>query len=229
MAAKPTLDEGPVQLPSGRHGLSRAYVVANQRERILDAVALVTARDGYVPMSVDAIVGASGVSRRTFYALYASKQDAYLAACDRIAERLATAVFAVYDTADPLPVRGERCLRAAITFFHDNPNDAQVGIVEVMAAGPAAVEHRDRALAVLAGLVDEAAGEAALHVPPTTAEAVVGGVYAILYRRVRRGEIAGILDLVPDLLFTILVPYLGADGAREAQLASERMARDRPV
>jgi AcrR family transcriptional regulator len=66
----------PYQLPAGRHGLSRQFVVSNQRERILAAVADVCSAVGYVAMSVEDIVVTSGVSRRTFYDNFRGKEEA---------------------------------------------------------------------------------------------------------------------------------------------------------
>jgi hypothetical protein len=47
---------GPDQLPSGRHRLLPSFVAANQRERILSAVAQATAELGYTDLSVEAII-----------------------------------------------------------------------------------------------------------------------------------------------------------------------------
>ena len=74
----------PHQLPPGRHGLPRAFVASNQRERILDAVADVASLAGYASMSVEGIIATAGVSRRTFYDHFADKQEAFLAAYDAI-------------------------------------------------------------------------------------------------------------------------------------------------
>ena len=73
----------PHQLPSGRHGLLRSFVAANQRERILSAIACASAELGYAEMSVEAIIASAGVSRRTFYEHFRNKEDAFLAAYDR--------------------------------------------------------------------------------------------------------------------------------------------------
>src|SRR6516164_3645667 len=72
----------PPQLPSGRHGLLRSFVAANQRERILSAVAEAVAELGYAEMSVEAVITRAGVSRRTFYEHFKNKEDAFLAAYD---------------------------------------------------------------------------------------------------------------------------------------------------
>src|SRR5215510_16276228 len=72
----------PDQLPSGRHGLLPSFVAANQRERILSAVAQATAELGYADMSVEEITARAGVSRRTSYEHFKNKEDAFLAAYD---------------------------------------------------------------------------------------------------------------------------------------------------
>jgi AcrR family transcriptional regulator len=70
----------PHQLPPGRHGIPRAVVVGNQRQRILEATATLVRQHGFVNVSVDAIVAEAGVSRRTFYEQFANRQEALVAA-----------------------------------------------------------------------------------------------------------------------------------------------------
>ena len=70
----------PHALPPGRHGLPRSFVASNQRERLLEAVASVTARIGYPDTTVHDIHSAAGVSRKTFYEHFTNKEDAFLAA-----------------------------------------------------------------------------------------------------------------------------------------------------
>src|ERR1700759_3597402 len=67
-----------LQLPSGRHGLTREYVVAQQRERILIALAESIAGYGYAGSSVERVSARAGVSRRTFYEQFSGKEDAFL-------------------------------------------------------------------------------------------------------------------------------------------------------
>ena len=88
---------GPHQLPPGRHGLSRSFVARNQRQRILAAVAEATAARGYARMSVEDVVRAAGVSRRTFYELFHNKDDVFLAAYDQVADLLIAGVRAALE------------------------------------------------------------------------------------------------------------------------------------
>src|SRR5262252_3529543 len=86
----------PDQLPSGRHGLLRSFVAANQRERILSAVAQAAAELGYAEMNVEAVIARAGVSRRTFYEHFRNKEDAFLAAYDAAVHQLARFVRRAY-------------------------------------------------------------------------------------------------------------------------------------
>src|SRR5688572_25236353 len=82
----------PHQLPPGRHGLPRAFVVQNQRERILAAVGDVVSVAGYRDMSVEDVIVTAGISRRTFYEHFKNKQDAFLAAYDAVLVQLLSIV-----------------------------------------------------------------------------------------------------------------------------------------
>ncbi|MDM2646957.1 helix-turn-helix domain containing protein [Mycobacteroides abscessus] len=80
--ATPLLDlltEGvPRRLPRHRHGLSREAVLHAQRARISAAAIELFAETGYAETSVLHIARKAGVSRKTFYALYPSKEEVFL-------------------------------------------------------------------------------------------------------------------------------------------------------
>ncbi|HMJ36998.1 MAG TPA: TetR/AcrR family transcriptional regulator [Baekduia sp.] len=208
----------PYQLPAGRHGLPRQFVVSNQRERILAAVADVCSTAGYVSMSVEDIVVTSGVSRRTFYDNYRGKEDVFLAAYDEISERLLTQVKDAYDGADGLVARARESLGALLGFIASEPTFADMCIVEVLAAGPQAIERRNAIMHAFATMIDDAA---AAELPkskrpaPIVAETLVGGIYEVIYSRVLAGKYAELPALLPDLVFALLLPYVGSEAAGE--------------
>jgi AcrR family transcriptional regulator len=208
----------PHQLPAGRHGLSRQFVVSNQRERILAAVADVCSAAGYVSMSVEDIVVTSGVSRRTFYDNYRGKEEVFLAAYDEVSSQLLARVKEAYDAADGLVDRARESLRALLEFIADEPTFADMCIVEVLAAGPTAIERRNAIMHAFAGMID---GAAAAELPkakrpsPLIAETLVGGIYEVIYSRVLAGKYAELPTLLPDLIFALLLPYVGSDVAND--------------
>ena len=218
------------QLPAGRHGLPREYVVQNQRERILRAVTDVVSVAGFSAMSVEDIIATAGVSRRTFYDHFSSKDDAFLAQYDVISAALLQRVAAAYDPEMPLPERGDHCLTAAMEYFCEDPACAEMCIVQSVAAGPEAMERRDNAIRALSAIIDEAAKELPKRrLPPEmTSQVVVGGIYQIMYSYILRGKLSELPELVPDMLYTLLYPYLGREDAQAAQkAAAERGARAR--
>lgn len=219
----------PYQLPAGRHGLSRQFVVENQRQRILAAVADVCSVAGYVAMSVEDIVVTSGVSRRTFYDNFRGKEDVYLAAYDEVSKQLLTKVYAAYDAADGLVARVRDSLTAFLAFVAEEPAFADMCIVEVLAAGSTAIERRNRTMHAFAEMIENAAAEELpkSKLPPAlTAETLVGGIYEVVYSRVLQGRGEDLPSLLPDLLFSVLLPYVGQETA--TSLLQNERRRSKP-
>ncbi len=206
----------PHQLPPGRHKLPRAYVQRNQRERILDAVADVTSLAGYQAMSVEEIIGTAGVSRRTFYDNFKSKEAAFLAALDEIGEHLVERVRSAYEANRTFAGGVRDCLGAFLQFLAEEPRYADMLIVEVLAAGPAAIERRNTVMHEFSELVRRGAEEVPIdrRPPALTAETIIGGIYEVVYSRVLSGQTAELPALLPDLAYSLMQPYLGDEVAR---------------
>jgi AcrR family transcriptional regulator len=203
------------QLPAGRHGIPRELVLANQRGRLLDAVMRVVTTKGYATMRISDVTALAGVSRRTFYDNFTDKEDAFLAAYDDVVSRLTAAVGASFATASDWPSKVERGLSTFLTQLAAAPAIAHVCIVEVMAAGPRALDRRAHAMAQFAEFLvpslDDVPG--ADRVSDLTVEALTGGLYDVIYSRVVAGRTAELPQLMPDLLHAIVLPFLGPEVA----------------
>lgn len=137
----------PTRLPRGRHGLSREAVAADQRLRILAAVAETMAEKGYVATTVADILARAGVSRETFYQQFASKQDAFMAAFDAAGEIALESLAVGWDDAlvasGATPIdRFDAALVAYLDALVARPAFARTFLVEVYAAGPEAIARR---------------------------------------------------------------------------------------
>jgi AcrR family transcriptional regulator len=212
----------PRALPRGRHGLPRSFVASNQRERILDGVATVCHRRGYAEMAVQDITVAAGVSRKTFYEHFRNKDDAFVAAYDEMSGRLLGHVREALRNSEGFEDGVIHCLRAFLEFIASEPSFAQLGIVEVLAAGPEAVERRNQTMRSFAELIERGAelGVPGRRPPELTAETLVGGIYEVVYSRVLEGKADELPQLLPDLAYTVTLPYAGRDAAaRVAQQA----------
>ncbi len=196
-------------------------MASNQRARILAAVAPVVSASGYGDATVAAIIERAGVSRRSFYQHFTNKQDVFLSAFDDAVQCLTEQLVAAYRAGDDYIASVRNCLDRCLVFLSGDPALAAMIIVEVMSAGAAA---RDRLRWVLAELTDQLARSSrGMPRPPMgpelTAETVVGAVFQVIYNRVHQGDAARLPELLPDLLYSVLAPFVGPERA-----AAERAA-----
>lgn len=136
-------DTLPAPLPRGNHGLSREDVSAAQRARLLNGMLEVVAERGYAAATVGAVLSRARISRQTFYEHFTDKQDCFLAAFDRSADRFAKLIeHSLGSSRDPALVRLDRIVEAYLGALTENPNLARVFMIEIYAAGYPAVSRR---------------------------------------------------------------------------------------
>jgi AcrR family transcriptional regulator len=217
---------GPQRLPRGRHGLPRRFIVHNQRERMLLAVAEAVSEQGYPATTVADIIARARLSRRTFYEHFSDKEECFLAAYDTVVEQLLEGVKHAVDAADTWPQKVHDGLRMFLTSLAAEPAFARMCIVEVVAAGPEARSRRDAAMSVFVRFLEPGRDEApkGVVVPELAGEIVVGGLYEVIYTRLLRDAADELIPLLPELLYCALVPYVGH---RAAERAVERTTKRR--
>jgi AcrR family transcriptional regulator len=197
----------PDQLPSGRHGLLRSAVAANQRERILSAVAQAAAELGYAEMNVEAITTRAGISRRTFYEHFQNKEDAFLAAYDAAVRAVAGHVRRAYFQETTAQARLRAGIGAFLQFLASDPELARMCIVGVLAAGPRAMARRNEAMRMFAEIIQDNIHELvpSCRRPELTAETIVGGIHEAVFSRILADRIDELPGLADDLLIAILM------------------------
>jgi hypothetical protein len=89
-------------------------------------------------------------------------------------------------------------------------------IVEVLAAGPAALARRNDVMDAFVTLVRRRAETvaSARRPPELAAETIIGGSHEVVLSRVLRGETGELPKLLPDLSHSLMQPYLGDEAAR---------------
>lgn len=133
----------PTRLPHGRHSLSREEVERSQRDRLLAAAAAAMAEKGYARTVVEDIIKRAGVSRETFYRLFSSKLDCFMAAFERASEHLVGRIASGRQAADESPVdQFARLFDAYLDGLAEQPEWARLFLIEVHAAGPEAIAAR---------------------------------------------------------------------------------------
>ena len=165
-----------------------------------------------------AIHSEAGVSRKTFYEHFGNKEDAFLAAYDELSKRLLEHVEAALQRARSFEEGVNACLEAFLEFVASEPTFAQMCIVEVLSAGPEALERRNRTMRAFAELVERGAalGVPDAAPPSLTAQTIVGGIYEVVYSRLVENRAEELPGLLPDLAFAVMLPYAGAAAARKA-------------
>lgn len=208
MSASPPVE----RLPSGRHRLTRAAVEASQRGRLVVAMASAVAEKGYGATRVADVVERASVSRRTFYEQFANKEACFLAAygtgVEVVLGRLAAA-------AEALPPQDWRArVRAGLETYMqvlaEEPAFATALHVEVLGAGPAALERRAATFAFFSARTRrlyDLARESEPRLPPLPDELFAlhtGGMDELIRDRLRTHGATGLLDLAEPAVRTTL-------------------------
>lgn len=216
----------PSRLPSGRHNLPRELVVNSQRDRLLDSMAGSCAEKRYAEVSVADVVDRAGVSRSTFYEIFPDKEACFLAAYDAILGRfVAEVIRATRDPGLEWPDQIEAGIETCLQFFAAEPAFARMCIVDMFSAGESALERYRSAVRMLSAFVDRGRRgmEDGDQVPASVAGMVVGGAVVVIRARIVDDRTAMLPEVGPDLVYSILVPYLGRD---EVLKRTERYAAE---
>ncbi len=124
----------------------RADALSPARARLVGAMARVSAERGYGAATVADVVRAAGVSRSTFYDEFASKEELFVEALRHGLAVLDARVEAAVREADDWRAKLRAGIRAYLAALEEDPRFARASLVEVHAAGPAALAVRTEAL-----------------------------------------------------------------------------------
>lgn len=208
--------------PRGRHAPPLEVRQDQQRRRLFAAAAAVFARLGYADATAETIAREAGMSKATFYEHFGNKEECILAlfdtAVDVVLEALDRAA-REHAGEDPQGRIGA-ALRAFLEVLASFPDEAQTLLVEIIGAGPRAMERRDRALALVAQYIDDfnrddaATGEAARLASPHDAFAIVGAIVELASRQIRAREPRDIRELEP-VLERLVLGLVGPERTRD--------------
>jgi AcrR family transcriptional regulator len=200
-------------------GLPRAYVVRSERERLLEAMVRVAAAKGYEATTVADVVEYAGVSQDVFEELFEDKAACFLEAYDAVFDVLVAHVAAAFEAAadEPWPEQIAAGLGALVGLLSTEADIARMAMVEVTAAGDEARTRYRAALARFTPFLEQGRtysgqGEA---LPADTARFAVGGATSMIFDEIRAGRGPELKRILPDLVFAVLMPYLGPEAAED--------------
>jgi AcrR family transcriptional regulator len=171
---------------------------------------------GWSNVTVASVTSRARVSRRTFYDLFGDREDCLLEVLKDTSARIVSELDGVSLSGLSWRERVRRGLQVVLCFFDREPELARFCVVQSARGNRRVQEWRGEILEILIAFVDEGRleGERAAQASGVTAEGVVGGVLAIVQKRVIDEEPVSVLLGV--LMALVVLPYLGAKVARAA-------------
>ena len=189
---------------------------------MLAAVVSTVAAKGYGSTTIGDITRSARVSRDTFYEQFASKERCFLAAYDATTRELVDQMVAA-GTSQPSYVEGIReGVRAWLGFWSERPDAARLCTLEVMAAGPEALAHREHTLRSFARLYRTVGERARAEepglptVPDLVARAIVLAAVELTTQYIREDRVSSLPELENDVLYLWLMVLAGHDVAAAA-------------
>lgn len=195
---------------SARPSLPREFIQQHKQRRIMDALAELTAEQGYEATKISDIVKRAGVARKTLYDNFEGKEEVFLAAFDSARDEVLRRVeegsaAEVGEWQEQI----EGGLAAFLCYVAEQPTLARMCMIEALSATPATTKRYEDSMETFVALAREILPQDK-RLPETIAETLVGGVAWIVYRKIRSGEAERAEDLLPELCEFMLAPYVGA-------------------
>jgi AcrR family transcriptional regulator len=181
----------------------------------MDAIAELTAEQGYESTKIGDIVRRAGVARKTLYDNFEGKEEVFLAAFDAAVEEAFSRVDeGCAKVEGGWEERVQAGLAAFLGYLAEKPALARMCMIEALSATPTAIERYEDAVQRFVELTKRTVPDID-QLPDTVDEALVGGVAWIIYQQIRRGEAEKAEDLLPELSEFMLAPFLSAAAEHE--------------
>ncbi len=208
-------------------GLDAREVAAHQLARIHEATIQIVAEHGYRGLKVRDVAGRAQVSTRAFYEHFASKEDCFLQTYELITRRATRRIVAAQAGERDWRLRTRLVFEEFARELEQEPTAARLALVDVYAAGDAALARAWRAERSFEGVLAEALARApgGIVVPPLIVEGMVAGVATVSRSRLLAGEVADLASGGGELV-AWATSYPGKPAGRLSDLDGRSVWRD---
>ncbi len=190
-----------------RPELPREFVAGHKRRRMMDAVAELTAEQGYEATKIADIVRRAAVARKTLYDNFDGKEDLFLSALDTTQTEMRMAVEEACREVDSAEEKIAAGIEAVLGYVAANPAASRMLMIEAISSTQSSARLYEAGLRQFVEMLRDNAPEGDL--PETIEESLVGGAAWILQQQIRRGEAEKAPELAPELSQFVLAPYRG--------------------
>jgi AcrR family transcriptional regulator len=198
-------------LPRGEGNVSRSFVVHNQRERILDALANLSVVKGYGATTIPEIVQEAAVSVQAFYEHFSGKEDVFLVAYELGHRKALAIVERAYESQDDWPAAVRAGIGALLEFLASEPAYAHLALIDALTASPKAAAMAHEGMRAYAAMLEPGL-ELGVNGQPQAAvsvEATTGTLLELCFVHIateRTRELPSLAVLAEDIA---LHPFVG--------------------
>jgi AcrR family transcriptional regulator len=200
------------------HTVPHDIVIVSQRQRVLGAIADCCAEKTFAATTIADIVARAGVSRRTFYKLFANKQTCFEAAVNAFGEEIAATVAEARSDEDPWPDAIRKTIAAVLELLASKPALTKLALIEAVGVQPHLINGYWEMVVDKLRIPRPPDKEDAL--PADAARIAVGTAQVLIAQQVATGRTKQLPSLLPDLVYIAVLPFVG----QEEALAQARLA-----
>ena len=203
------------RLVGGENSVSPIYVAHSQRQRILDAVANLTAANGYAALTVEGIAAEAAISLQAFYEHFPSKEDAFLLAYEVGHDKGLALVERAFDSQDDWRLGVRAGIEALFDYLASEPAYAHLALVDVQAASGRVTERAARGVTSYAEMLAPGFRESARdeRPPHVATAAIAGGLCELCLHHALQRRMHELPLMAPRATYFALAPFIGADAA----------------
>lgn len=194
------------QLQPRPGGPAPEQVASHQRARLYRAMVEAVAEDGYGAVTMRRLTALAGVSTRTFYEQFSSKEDCFIRTYDVIVRSVAKKIVSRQCPGQDRDRQVPLAITAFAQVVASEPKAARLALVEAFTAGPAGRQRSARSSQLLERMVAVCSQRTAepLDLPPLIIKAVVAGLARVARSRLLEGRAEELLLLVEELSAWVL-------------------------
>jgi AcrR family transcriptional regulator len=193
----------------------RVFVTHNLHERIQAAAARTIAARGYQESTVEDICSEAEISEKAFYEHFKDKQAVAMSALEAAVDQMMMDLRETFKAAPTWPEAIWDTTVATLDWMVREPAFTRLGLIAMPVAGEAGLELLQSLMDVFGMFLEPgyALAPAQASSRRLVDEAVANAVFGRLHECVLREGLEGVAAILPELVRTILTPFLGAEAA----------------
>lgn len=187
------------------------------KKALLGALLMELIQRGYGEISIERACGSAGVSAEEFGMEFGGKDECLFAAYDDLCDGVLQTASAGCRSDAPWPDRVRAGLMALLDELASRPEMATVLTRSFPGIRPAAYGHYVALLSRFEPFLSEGReySELGEELPAEVELLAVGAGEAIIFGEIEAGRAETLPAMMPEILFSVLVPFLGPDRAAE--------------